>query len=246
VNPLILIPARYESSRLPGKPLKLIAGKSLIQRVYENLAQSNIDSYIITDSQKIEDHLLSFNAKVLRVDDETKNGTERIYLAYQRYFSEMETNKKYDFVINVQGDEPLLNKTTILKLLEFHRANSQFDISTIYRENSNHEHFQDPNTVKLVMNDEGACHYFSRSPIPYSAKIWKQHIGIYCYKVEALKKYCNAPSSLLSNLENLEQLKALDLGMKIGAMETKEELIGVDVQEDILRVESYLKSKGLK
>ncbi len=246
MNPLILIPARYESSRLPGKPLKLISGKSLIQRVYENLAQSDIDVFIVTDSQKIEDHLKEFAAKVLRVDDETKNGTERIYLAYKRYFGLNDENEKHDLIINVQGDEPLLSLSLIDKLIAYHSEHSEFDITTVYRKNSDPECFRDSNIVKVVTNPEGNCHYFSRSPIPFNSKDWKQHIGIYSYKVEALEKYCNAPLSDLSNQENLEQLKALDLGMKIGAIETKEELIGVDVQEDIFRVESYLKSKGLE
>ncbi len=246
MNPLILIPARYESSRLPGKPLKLIAGKSLIQRVYENLAQSDIDVFIITDSQKIEDHLKGFNAEVLRVDDETKNGTERIYLAYKRYFDSEDKSKTYDFIINVQGDEPLLTIKLINQLISFHKNRPEFDIATVYRENSDNELFNDLNTVKVVTNPDGSCHYFSRSPIPAGSKVWKQHIGIYSYKVKALEEYCNAPLSELSEQENLEQLKALDLGMKIGAIMTKEELIGVDVQEDIFRVESYLKDKGLK
>ncbi len=239
MNPLVLIPARFQSSRFPGKPLELISGKSLIQRVYEGVQSEKWESAVITDHEEIEKHVLSFGGKVLRVDEETKSGTERIYLGYKKNYQP----DQFDFVVNVQGDEPLINSKLIESLLSFH-ASTDFDITTMYKRRSDNQ-ISDENIVKIAMSENGHCLYFSRAPIPYGSNSWKQHVGIYSYKVNSLKKYIETPSSSLEEIERLEQLKALEFGMSIGAIETKDDLIGVDRPEDIKLVEEYLLKKGI-
>jgi len=249
---LILIPARYASTRFPGKPLAMISGKSMIQRVYEscsslknqsNIKNLNVEVAIVTDDEKIEDHAKDFGAVVLRVDDDVPSGTERIFLAYQRYYSD----QKYDFIINVQGDEPLLKEDDLLGLLDFHLCHSSYHITTLLRELDDFSDFKDPNRVKAVYNSvDGQCLYFSRSPVPYAReakdlKHWHQHIGVYCYQTQALEAFCSLSEGELEKIEKLEQLRALGAGMRIGATIIDHELIGVDTPEDIERVEGVLK-----
>lgn len=235
---IILIPARYESSRFPGKPLADIKGKSLVQRVYEGCSQIFENSYVVTDDDRIESHVKEFG-KVLRVNDPVESGSERIGLALERFF----TDQNIEFVVNVQGDEPLIRGELLKELIEFH-ATSPFDITTVVKERSTEEEdWTNPNVVKALYSDvKGECHYFSRSSIPYvnQPAEWYQHIGIYCYRVESLKKFINAAPSLLERRERLEQLRALDLEMRIGAIKTDLTLAGVDTPEDIQRIEEVI------
>lgn len=248
---LILIPARFQSSRFPGKPLALISGISMIQRVLQNMTNFVCDSiefesYVVTDDQRIEDHVKSFGGNVVRVDDDVISGTLRIELAYSRFFR----NKNFDLVINVQGDEPLLLKEEIIKISQYH-LNSEFDIATMVKKNFNFdENFKDPNKVKAVISElDGKALYFSRSPIPFkrdqNAKnvendFWFLHIGVYSYRPSALLKFSTLKESRLENLEKLEQLRALENGLTIGAIETKSILLGVDTPEDIIKVENLM------
>ncbi len=240
MNPLVLIPSRYLSTRFPGKPLELINDKSLIQRVYENLLSSEWESVIVTDDDRIEKHIKDFNGQVVRVNDETESGTDRIYLAYKKFFDEQD----FDFIINVQGDEPLINADLIKRVLEFHE-NSNFDIVTLCKRRTDDQK-NNSNIVKLVKNEVGKCHYFSRSAIPFGNDEWFQHIGVYSYKVDALTKYIMGLPSKNASTERLEQLKALDNNLSIGALEVNDTLIGVDTPENIKEVEEYLNSKGKK
>jgi len=242
---LVLIPARYESSRFPGKPLVPLLSKSMIRHVFENMLQSSMDVYVVTDNQKIEDHVRSFTDKVLRVDDDVSTGTDRIYLAYQRFFQD----QGYDYICNVQGDEPLLQGQTLLELMKFHQQ-SRFDVTTLIRPVEGHsDDFNDPNIVKSVYDEiTGSCLYFSRSPVPYDrdgkSKCWYQHIGVYLFKASALEEYMGLKKSEIENIEALEQLRALSGGMSIGAIKTKEILIGVDLPKDVIKVEAYLSGKA--
>jgi 3-deoxy-manno-octulosonate cytidylyltransferase (CMP-KDO synthetase) len=241
---LILIPARYHSSRFPGKPLAKISGKSLIERVYQNCKATGFDLAVVTDSDKIEDHVKNFNGNVVRIDDDVSSGTERINLAYQRNFED----KNYKLIINVQGDEPLIKCEELLKLGKFHLDNPNFDITTLVKKHSKaNSDFENPNIVKVIHNNsDNRCHYFSRAPIPYDRDqngddfYWLQHIGIYCYKYSSLAKFSIAPPTYNEGIEKLEQLRALEYGMLIGAIETKLNLIGVDTPEDIFKVEGVL------
>ena len=251
---LILIPARFASTRFPGKPLALISGKSMIARVLENCQKAthpNIDfeSYVVTDSDEVENHLKAMAGNVVRVDDDVISGTLRIELAYKRFFE----NKNYDLVINVQGDEPLLEGSDLVRLAEFH-LNNPFEITTLVKKQMGFDTvFQDPNKVKVAMSETtGRAFYFSRAAIPFKRDIgvdlnnndyWFLHIGVYSYKPEALSQFAKAPVSRLEDLEKLEQLRALEMGMSIGAMETLSVIMGVDHPEDVKKVEEVLNGR---
>ncbi len=240
---VILIPARFQSSRFPGKPLALISGVSMIERVYKNCLESGFPVYVVTDHDGIENHVTEFGGKVIRINDDVPSGSERIALAYERYLK----NGKTKIVINVQGDEPLLRGPILKELAEFH-ISTQFDITTLLRERSvQEEDFKNPNVVKAVYSDTSKqCYYFSRQSLPFDRDggrdySWYQHIGVYSYKAEALSRFVKLPMSKLEDLEKLEQLRALENQMTLGAILTKQKLIGVDVPEDIKKVEGALR-----
>ncbi|MFZ4712091.1 MAG: 3-deoxy-manno-octulosonate cytidylyltransferase [Bacteriovoracaceae bacterium] len=242
VKAVILIPARFESSRFPGKPLSKILGISMIQRVYENVAQSGFPTYVVTDDSRIDDHVKSFAGNVLRVDDKVETGSERIYLAYERYLKK----DNVDLVVNVQGDEPLLKGEEVKRLIQFHHKSS-FDMATMVKKRTYPDpQFHNPNVVKAIYSEvKGQCLYFSRGAIPFDRDQknlfdWFQHIGVYSYRTSALEEFQKLPMSYYESLEKLEQLRALENGFTIGAVPTTLNLIGVDVPEDISRVERLL------
>ncbi len=239
---VVLIPARFGSSRFPGKPLAKIAGRSMIERVYTNCKAAGFKTAVVTDNDEIEAHVKSFAGTVLRVDDDVPSGSERIALAYQRFFKDA----KADLVINVQGDEPLLKGDVLKELAEFH-LKSAFPITTLLRERkSTEEDFKNPNVVKAVWSEKTKqCLYFSRQSLPFDRDggneySWYQHIGVYSYRPEALLAFVKLPMSKLEDLEKLEQLRALENGYSLGAILTTQKLMGVDVPEDIKKVEGAL------
>lgn len=240
-NTIILVPARFNSSRYPGKPLEKIFNKPMIDYVVENCQKTSFDYAVVTDDDRIESHLKSIGANVVRVDDDVPTGSERIALAFERFFSD----KNYEYIVNVQGDEPLLKSNTIEEIGKSHK-NSNFDIFTAIRERSSTENdFENPNVVKCVYSKNSSqCLYFSRESIPYSRDknefSWFQHIGVYSYKVEALSEFVKLEMSQLENLEKLEQLRAIENGMTIGASIVDVKLIGVDTPEDIKKIEDAL------
>ena len=239
-NVRVLIPARFQSSRFPGKPLSKISGKTMIQRVFENCALSGFDTYVVTDDQRIEEHVVEFGGKVIRVDDDVPSGTERIALAAARTFDGEE-----DLIINVQGDEPLLKADYIKKIAQVH-LESSFEIMTmVKRRSSSHEFYKNPNVVKaLFIEEQNKCLYFSRASIPFDRDgqgcDWFHHIGVYSYRPKALQDFAKTTVSQLENIEKLEQLRAMELGMQIGAIEVDFEPLGVDTPEDIKRVEEVI------
>lgn len=240
---VILIPARFASSRFPGKPLALINGKSMIERVFKNCEESGYPTFVVTDHDGIEAHVKEFGGKVLRIDDDVPSGSERIALAFERHLSK----ESPDLVINVQGDEPLLNGVVLKELAEFHLS-STFDIATLLRERSvKEEDFKNPNVVKAVYAPGSKqCLYFSRQSLPYDRDggrdyNWYQHIGVYSYRPKALSQFVKLPMAKLEDLEKLEQLRALENQMTLGAILTTQKLIGVDVPDDIIKVEGALK-----
>lgn len=237
----ILIPARYQSSRFPGKPLALIAGKMMIERVYENCQASGFATAVVTDDERIEKAVRGFGGEVFRIDDDVPSGSERIALCAERFLK-----GKADLIINVQGDEPLLQGDILKELADFH-LKSSFEITTLLRERKRSEDdFNNPNVVKAIWSKEsGECHYFSRGSVPFdrdgnSLEPWYQHIGVYSYRPEALAKFVKLEVSPLENLEKLEQLRALENGYRIGARLTTQKLIGVDVPDDVKKVEGAL------
>lgn len=238
---LILIPARYGSSRFPGKPLAKINNKSMISYVIENCEKSGFDYAVVTDDDRIEEHINELGGKVVRVDDDVTTGSERIYLAYSRHFSD----KNYRYIINVQGDEPLLGSDLLKELHSFHSQND-FDVLTAVKKRKNTEEaFTNPNVVKCIYSQHNSqALYFTRANAPFARENsdfnWYQHIGVYSYKTNALKKFVECDASPLENLEKLEQLRVLENGMTIGAIETQVNLIGVDTPEDIHKVEGVI------
>lgn len=238
---LILIPARYGSSRFPGKPLAKINNQSMISYVIKNCESSQFDYAVVTDDQRIEDHINELGGNVVRVDDDVTTGSERIYLAYERFFKD----KNYQFIINVQGDEPLLIGK-LLKELNLAHKQSGFDVMTAVKARSTNEaDFKNPNVVKCIFSKENLqALYFTRASSPYGRDnndyTWYQHIGVYSYKVDALKSFVQAKPSPLEELEKLEQLRVLENKMTIGAIETDINLFGVDTPEDIHKVEGVL------
>lgn len=241
-KPLILIPARFESSRFPGKPLAQIRGKSMIDHVYDRCAKAQATVAVVTDDDRIEQHLKNQGKNVLRVDDPVQTGSERIALAFERNY----LNEGFDIVVNVQGDEPLIEAESLSELIKFHLENN-FDITTMVKENSNLKSFQNENVVKAIYSEKtGQCLYFSRSSIPFHRnknikEIFWQHIGIYCYSPKTLDQFNKLKPSLLESVESLEQLRALENGMSIGAITTQMNLHGVDTPEDIAKIEEILK-----
>jgi 3-deoxy-manno-octulosonate cytidylyltransferase (CMP-KDO synthetase) len=245
---LVLIPARFQSSRFPGKPLAKIAGKSMIERVCTRLGarESNLPYTIavVTDSDQIEEHVRGFGGAVCRVDDPVNSGSERIFLAYQRFFQQ----DSFDFIINVQGDEPLLDSRDLARMLELQSC-SHFDIATMVKgESEIGSDFLSPDTVKAIYcQQSGRCLYFSRASIPYSVEgdsghppVWYRHIGVYSYTPSSLLKFHQSVDGQYEQIEKLEQLKALEAGLSIGAVKIAGPHLGVDRPEDIKRVEGMI------
>jgi 3-deoxy-manno-octulosonate cytidylyltransferase (CMP-KDO synthetase) len=236
-----IIPARYASVRLSGKPLTDIKGKTLIRRVYEGVKDSKLLDRIIiaTDDVRVEQECHSFGAECIITPAEIPSGTDRIAYVYQSL------NIDYDIILNIQGDEPLLTGEIIDNLLsEFEQSDA--DVGTLVKKITNHKDLSDPNIVKVAIKKDRSAIYFSRSPIPfvrdYAMNEWLnhntfwKHIGIYAYRKDALLKFINLPQSQLESLEKLEQLRLLEAGYKYYCVETDAELIGVDTPEDVERV----------
>ena len=235
-----VIPARYASTRFPGKPLADICGKPMIQHVYERVKLSArlCDVLVATDDPRIYDCVKGFGGQAVMTDSALPNGTARCEQAVRLWGGHA------DAVINIQGDEPLLDPVMIDEVAELLRVD---ECATLCRELS--EDFADPNAVKVVMSQDGHALYFSRSLIPYkrnksSLPIY-QHIGIYGYSVDFLKKYVSLPATPLSDAESLEQLKILEHGLKIRVKVTSSgrESIGVDTPEDLQRVKAIMNAE---
>ena len=235
-----IIPARYASTRFPGKPLADINGKPMIQHVYERVkkAANLCDVLVATDDSRIYDCVHAFGGKAVMTDSDLPNGTARCEQAVRLWGGEA------DAVINIQGDEPLLAPVMIDEVAELL---SEDDCATLCRELT--EDFWNPNTVKVVISQDGHALYFSRSLIPYKRNISSlpiyQHIGIYGYSTDFLKKYVSLPSTPLSDAESLEQLKILEHGyrMRVKVTSSRHESIGVDTPEDLQRVREILNAE---
>ena len=229
---IVIIPARYSSTRLPGKPLVDIGGKPMIQRVYELAKKSKADEiYIATDHNDIIDCCSSFGAKALMTNSHHPSGTDRI----------AETSELLDLspdtvVINVQGDEPFLNFLDIDSLADFFIQERRFDLCTLYSDFTSRQDISDPNLVKLWLDKNNTVKAFSRREdfIKESQFLRALHIGIYIYKVDFIKQFVNWKQSNNEKKENLEQLRAIDKGKKIGAIKSlSKEHIGIDTKEDL-------------
>ncbi len=236
VPPSILgvIPARYASTRFPGKPLAVLAGKPLIQHVWERARQSRFLSRLVvaTDDARIESAARAFGAQVAMTRSDHLSGTDRA--------AEVAESTDASIIVNIQGDEPLIDPdaidAAILTLLD----DAQCQMASLKRRITDDSEIQNPNVVKVVTGGNGDALYFSRSPIPFqrgpSAGYFK-HIGLYIYRRNLLLAYSSLPVGPLERAEKLEQLRALENGIPIRVAETSYDTIGVDTPEDLAAVE---------
>lgn len=242
MNIIGIIPARYASTRFPGKPLIDLGGKSMIQRVYEQCKKASSLSEVIvaTDDQRIAEHVKAFGGIVEMTSDQHQSGTDRCAEVIQRY------SGLCDAVINIQGDEPFINPEQINALaLAFHQPHTQ--LASMKKKLTNEADVQNPNVVKVISNHNGDAIYFSRSPIPYRRNpearfTYYKHIGIYGYRKETLLEITQLPLGNLESAENLEQLRWVEKGYRITLVETDIENIAIDTPDDLARVEKYLKT----
>lgn len=227
-----VIPSRFESSRFPGKPLVNIAGKSMVQRVFEQASKcSQISKVIVaTDDKRIFDHVISFGGDVVMTSEQHKNGTERCGEVINKY-------TEYDVVINIQGDEPLIQPEQLSLVLNLFN-DQKVQIGTLVKKTVDLEEVRNPNRIKVVLDNSENALYFSRSPIPYSKNeaTYFKHIGIYAWRIETLKKILQLSPSKLELSESLEQLRWLENGYSIKTATTNFETPNVDTPEDVEKV----------
>ena len=245
-----IIPARYQSSRFPGKPLADILGKSMIQRVYEKCltATALTEVYVATDDQRIYDHVISFGGKVVMTSEKHTNGTERCKEVLD-YLEDEDIN----IVINIQGDEPFISPNQIDLLANLFTKYPETEIGTLIKKIEDYETLFNPNTPKVVFTPRFDALYFSRNTIPYQRdtekSTWLQHhnyfkhIGIYGYTSKTLRELVNLEETALEQTEKLEQLRWLENGYRIKVAETTHETIGIDTPEDLASVIKMLDDK---
>ncbi|MDD3419746.1 MAG: 3-deoxy-manno-octulosonate cytidylyltransferase [Candidatus Gastranaerophilales bacterium] len=228
----IIIPARYASTRLPGKPLIEVGGKPIIQWVYEKAKQSKYANKVIvaTDDERIYNAVKDFGGEAEMTSPNHQSGSDRI-------FEVMNKNPDITMAVNVQGDEPLITPESIDSAIESLKNDKSADIATLIREIKDEEEIKNPNVVKVVFDNFDNALYFSRSPIPYERNKNKTktyaHIGLYAYKKNALEKMSNLNQSSLELAESLEQLRALQNGMKIKVSIVDYKPIGIDTPDDV-------------
>jgi 3-deoxy-manno-octulosonate cytidylyltransferase (CMP-KDO synthetase) len=232
-----IIPVRYDSRRFPGKPLALILGKPMIQWVWERAvqAQSLTQVMVATDDQRIFETAKAFGARAVLTSSHHQSGTERV--------AEAAETLDASIIVNIQGDEPLLQPGDIDILVDAFRDESLSMATLAVRRIEKSVH-QDPDVVKVVTDREGFALYFSRAPLPFEAPdYFLQHIGIYGYRKDFLQQFCRLSPSRLESRERLEQLRALENGYRIKVLETSYLSLSVDNPEDIIKVEKHLKSR---
>lgn len=236
-----VIPARYESTRLPGKPLLDIGGKSLVRRVYEQTLKSKLLTQVVvaTDDKRIYDAVFSFGGEAVMTSKRHKSGTDRIVEAIR--------DIKCDIVVNIQGDEPFIDPQDIDKAVKPLVRDKKLNVSTLAVRMKESMELKDANAVKVIFDKNSNAIYFSRGVIPYSkapeVKKYKyyKHIGLYAYRMDFLKKFAKAKQSELERIEKLEQLRILDMGEKIKVVVTKNDSIGVDTKADLAKARKLAK-----
>ncbi len=234
---LIVIPARYGSTRFPGKPLVKINGKEMVLHVYDRakMVKNALEVIIATDDIRIYDCAKKYGAKVEMTSSDIKSGTDRVW--------EVAKNKSYEIIVNLQGDEPFIDTNVIEQAIEVLENDNEADISTPVTKIKNIEEVNDPNIVKVVFNDKNYAIYFSRASIPFYRdenfdKRYFKHIGLYCFRKKSLKRFVELSQSKLELIEKLEQLRAIEAGMKIKIIETEYESISIDTPSDLDRLKN--------
>ena len=245
VKVVVVIPARYASTRLPGKPLVPLAGKPMIQRVYERAKRATrVDRVVVaTDDERIAQLVEGFGGKARMTRSDHRTGTERV--------TEVAAHEEGDVFVNVQGDEPLLDPAAVDTAVASLLAEPAAAIGTVATPIKTPADIMDPNVVKTVLDFDGNALYFSRAPIPWvrdsAGKIQVRHLkhlGLYVFQREALLEYPSLPQGELERIEQLEQLRWLENGWKIRVAEVEHDAVSVDVPEDVARVEKLLEGKS--
>ena len=243
---MAIIPARYASTRFPGKPLAVLGGKTVIQRVYEQVSSVLSEVYVATDDQRIYDCVEGFGGKAVMTREDHKSGTDRIEEAVEKIGTDA------DVIINVQGDEPFIQPSQVETLMHLFDA-PETRIGTLGKLFESMEAVENPNSPKIITDNRGFALYFSRSVIPYIRGIERndwfgqypflKHLGIYAYRREVLAEVTCLPQSSLEKAESLEQLRWLQNGYRIRVGLTDVETIGIDTPEDLQRAEQFLLEK---
>lgn len=247
---LAIIPARYASTRFPGKPLAVLGGKPVIRRVYEQVADAMDDAVVATDDERIFEAVRAFGGRVEMTSPNHRSGTDRCREAFDRICAR--EGASYDVVVNVQGDESFIQRSQLEAVKRcFDRPGT--DIATLvkpFTEADGLAALENPNSPKVVLDRESNALYFSRSVIPYlrgvpreewlSKHTFYKHIGLYAFRAEVLRAVTALPQSALELAESLEQLRWLENGYKIGVGISDVETIGIDTPEDLARAEEFL------
>ena len=242
-----IIPARYASTRFPAKPLAMLGGKTVIQRVYEQVCGVLDEAYVATDDERIETAVKSFGGKVVMTSVNHKSGTDRCYEAYTK------VGDGYDVIVNIQGDEPFIQRSQLVAVKAcFDDETTQ--IATLvkpFTPENGFDALENVNSPKVVVDKRMNALYFSRSIIPFmrnkdknewlSGHTYYKHIGLYAYRASVLKEITSLPQSSLELAESLEQLRWLENGYKIKVGLTNVETIGIDTPADLERAENFLK-----
>jgi 3-deoxy-manno-octulosonate cytidylyltransferase (CMP-KDO synthetase) len=242
---IVLIPARFQSTRFPGKPLALLGGKPVIQWVYENSAQALDDVWVATDDVRIFKAVESFGGKAVYTQSAHKSGTDRCAEAALA----LEKEVQFDGVVNIQGDEPFVRAEQIRQLTECFDNNTS--IATLIREIDNADELFNPNRPKVVIDNHNNALYFSRSPVPHVRgemegnwhlyhQFWS-HVGMYAYTKKVLQELTQLAPGKLEKAESLEQLRWLENGYRIKTAETQFQSIGIDTPADLQAAELLLK-----
>lgn len=246
---IAIIPARYASTRFPGKPLAMLGGKTVIQRVYEQVRGVLDEAVVATDDERIFAAVEAFGGKAVMTSSAHRSGTDRCREAFEKM------GEGYDVVVNVQGDEPFIQPAQ-LESLKCCFLNPATQIATLvkpFTEADGLAALENPNSPKVVLDNEGCALYFSRSVVPYLRGVERnewlkhhtfyKHIGIYAFRAEVLKAVTDLPQSNLELSESLEQLRWLENGYKIGVGITQMETIGIDTPEDLAKAEAFLMAR---
>lgn len=243
MNVIGIIPARYNSTRFPGKPLIKIGGKTMIRRVYERCTLSLENILVATDDKRIKKEVESFGGSVTITSSDHESGTDRCCEALQSF--QKSSNMDFDVVINIQGDEPFLDPVALSHLSKIF-TDPEMQISTLVMKITRNKDIFDPNLPKVVFDNNGMALYFSRTPIPYIFNTEKtkwtgvhtffKHIGIYAFRKEILFKLTQLPPSSLEKAERLEQNRWLQNGYRINVLETEHDSISVDTPEDLQKI----------
>jgi 3-deoxy-manno-octulosonate cytidylyltransferase (CMP-KDO synthetase) len=238
---IAVIPARYASTRFPAKLMQDLGGKTVILRTYEAAIQTQLfdEVFVVTDSDLIYDEIVSHGGKAIKSIKKHESGSDRI--------AEAVANLAVDLVVNVQGDEPFIDTESLAKLIAVFKndANKVVDLASLMREITNEDDINNPNNVKVVTDQNGFALYFSRSVIPYPREQnvgvrYRQHIGVYAFRKQALLDFYSLPMQSLEASEKLEQLRYLEFGKRIKMVETTHVGIGIDTPEDLEKARAML------